>query len=90
MEAIRDGSQSLYLWGWAEYDDVFPGTPRRRTEFCYRIFVMGDPTDATVGNEPGPQKVSFRWHLHNSHNGADGECGTPLRTGSPKNPLLKA
>jgi hypothetical protein len=81
MRAVRDGVQNLYLWGWAEYDDVFPSTPRRRTEFCYRIFVMGDPSN------PAPNKVSFRWSLHKTHNGADGECVQPIKTGSPKNPL---
>jgi hypothetical protein len=80
MTAIRDGGQCLYLWGWAEYDNVFLGTPRRRTEFCYRIFVMGDPSD------PAPNKVSFRWSLHKTHNGADDECMQPIKTGSPKNP----
>jgi hypothetical protein len=78
MIAVRDNTQRLYIWGWAEYDDVFPGTPRHRTEFCYRIFVTGDPTD------PSPGKFSFRWSLHNAHNGADDECLAHIRTTSPK------
>lgn len=27
------------MWGWVEYNDVFPKSPRRRTEFAYRIRV---------------------------------------------------
>jgi hypothetical protein len=26
-----------YLWGWIEYDDIFSGTSRHRTEFCFEI-----------------------------------------------------
>jgi hypothetical protein len=29
--------QFHYLWGWIEYDDIFSGTLRHRTEFCFRI-----------------------------------------------------
>jgi hypothetical protein len=27
----------LFVWGWIDYDDVFEGTPRRRTEFCFDV-----------------------------------------------------
>jgi hypothetical protein len=78
MEAVRDGAKHLYLWGWAEYDDVFIGTPRHRTEFCFKVSVVGDPTN------PAPNMVSFRWSLHNAHNGADDECRSRMKTTSPK------
>jgi hypothetical protein len=30
------GAGDVLIWGWVEYNDVFKGTPRRRTEFCFR------------------------------------------------------
>ena len=32
-----------YVWGWAEYDDVFSGTSRHRTEFCFEVKATRDP-----------------------------------------------
>lgn len=34
----------LYAWGWLEFDDGFPETPRHRLEYCYGVKVEGDPT----------------------------------------------
>jgi hypothetical protein len=31
------------IWGWIEYDDIFPNSPRRRTEFCMIVEVFADP-----------------------------------------------
>jgi hypothetical protein len=38
-----DANFHWYLWGWAEYDDVFSGTPRHRTEFCFEAKPTRDP-----------------------------------------------
>jgi hypothetical protein len=64
----------LYLWGWAEYDDVFPGTERHRTEFCYELLFIA----------PFPSKSSFTHKLHTRYNGAEDECLKPVLTGSRK------
>jgi hypothetical protein len=42
LEQARDGKQFLYLWGSAEYDDIFDNSPRYRTEFCVQVIVAGD------------------------------------------------
>jgi hypothetical protein len=36
LEAVERGKH-VYLWGWITYSDMFKGTPRRLTEFCYEI-----------------------------------------------------
>jgi hypothetical protein len=82
LEAIIAGTQHLYVWGWAEYDDVFEGTPRHRTEFCHKWSVGGDPRN--------PTRVSHRYAVHDKYNGADEECEHPLRTASPKDLGKKA
>jgi hypothetical protein len=63
--------RAYYLFaGWAEYNDVFEGTPRHRVEFCYWVEFEGKP-------EAG--RLEARFHLHGRHNrhcdvedGADG------------------
>jgi len=62
----------LYMWGWAEYNDIYEGTPRHRTEFCYEWSITGDVTNY--------ERLSFRYTLHRKHNGADDECPRPLKT----------
>jgi len=51
---IMHGQRTMYIWGWADYRDIFANTPRRRTEFCNQIL---------VSPIPGPQPrlmVEFR------------------------------
>jgi hypothetical protein len=76
LEEVIEGRAHLYFYGWAEYDDVFQGTARHRTEFCYRIEMGGNPRN--------PKQFSPRWQTHPRYNGADEECEGPLRTVSPK------
>jgi hypothetical protein len=61
----RTRTKWYYLWGWAEYDDVF-STNRHRTEFCYELSVIDDPT---INN---PRNIVFG--VYGRHNGADQEC----------------
>jgi hypothetical protein len=63
-QRVKDGSQRAYMWGWAEYDDIFSNTKRHRTEFCYELLFI----------EPFPQRASFGHLMHRTHNGADDEC----------------
>jgi hypothetical protein len=50
-----------YIWGWAEYRDIFPNTPRRRTEFCVQVIA------SLIGENPPRMMVEFRHHrTHNS------------------------
>lgn len=64
---VANAGDHFYIWGWAEYDDVFDGTQRHRTEFCSKWFVSGDPTNS--------KGVSFRADHHDRYNGHDEECG---------------
>ena len=76
MEDIVAEKKYLHVWGWAEYDDVFEGTPRHRTEVCIRWRVGGNVRD--------PQKFSSRYEIYGRHNGADEECEFPVVTASSK------
>ena len=76
MRAVREGEAHLYVWGWAEYDDVFPGTKRHRTEFCQKWWVGGDLINASKFS------AGFTWY--HQHNGADTECMKPVQTESER------
>jgi hypothetical protein len=65
LDKIKDGELHAYLWGWAEYNDVFPGTPRHRSEFCFEIVVDGDVRT---------ENCQFLFRRHGRHNGCDDEC----------------
>jgi hypothetical protein len=63
------GTHALCVYGAAEYDDVFRGTQRRKTEFCYQIKVMTEPAlDGQCG-------IVFEHYTR--HNGADSDCYRP-------------
>jgi hypothetical protein len=61
------GRRRILIWGWADYNDTFPETPRRRTEFCHEIIVGTDPT-------VGPIERSISASQYRRHNAADDEC----------------
>jgi hypothetical protein len=73
LEDVRMGKKHVYLWGWVEYNDVFDGSKRHRTESCTHLIVAGDPKIHQHGpnNEP---MVPFLYNGHRFFNGADGEC----------------
>jgi hypothetical protein len=53
-----------YAWAWIEYDDVFEGTPRHRTEWCCEI---------TVRRHPVTNEIGIGFPIHGKFNGADGD-----------------
>jgi hypothetical protein len=55
----------LYIWGWIDYDDVFEGTPRHRTEFCF---------DVSPDEVPDKGNTYLRFPTHGRFNGVDGDC----------------
>lgn len=61
-QAGNDGHR-IYVWGWAEYSDIFPGTPRRRTECAYELRV-----------EPTAKGFAFHFEPLDRHNGMDFNC----------------
>jgi hypothetical protein len=62
----QQGTGHIYVWGWVDYDDTFEDTARHRTEFCYKLMIVGDP------NINNPAHISFR--TYREHNGTDTEC----------------
>ena len=76
LEKVKNGKAHAYLWGWADYNDVFLGTSRHRTEFCFEIFVNGDPR---------AEDCQFFFQQHRQHNGTDDEC---LRKPQPGGALM--
>jgi hypothetical protein len=62
LRQVRDLQGKLLIWGWVEYDEIFPGARRHRTEFCYQVAVSGSPAS----------HVGFsQYHMHN---GVDDDC----------------
>ena len=58
------GRGKVYIWGWAEYNDIFENTIRHRTEFCNEIIISSIESD----------KVRIEFRIHTKHNGADEQC----------------
>jgi hypothetical protein len=67
----QHGRKFLYLWGWASYFDVFPGTPRHVTRFAWQVFTVGDPYAFDPTN---PDGLRFQNLIHPEGNCADDEC----------------
>jgi hypothetical protein len=66
--ATQAGRRRIFVWGWADYDDTFAGTPRHRTEFCREIFAV--PGVPLVGHAQQWAGAS----QYGRHNAADDEC----------------
>ncbi len=45
IQSAMDETEFAYIWGGADYDDVFEGTPRRTTRFCLRLMKGNDRPD---------------------------------------------
>jgi hypothetical protein len=70
IKAIGDGKGAIYLWGRAEYNDIFPNTPRHITKYCNKIATVAQ---ANTGGQPSGMVVTFP--THPTGNCADEECG---------------
>jgi len=55
----RQGRQ--FIWGWVEYQDVFPGTPIHVSEFCLEVHLQGE-----LKPDPGAYRILFA--IHGEHN----------------------
>lgn len=64
VRKVINGNGHIYVWGWAEYSDIFEKTPRHRTEFCSDVILY-----MTKDSQIIP-----RFKLHKKYNGADNEC----------------
>ena len=57
----QEGRKFIYLWGWAKYNDVFPGTPRHVTRILLDHFHHWEPKFVYPRNI-GPQSRKPRIH----------------------------
>jgi hypothetical protein len=64
-----DQSHEWYFWGWVEYDDIFIGTTRHRTEFCFQLDRVRLPVTSEFW-------IAFK--PHSRFNAADGDCLRPI------------
>jgi hypothetical protein len=62
-------SVERYLWGWIEYDDIFPGSTRHRTEFCFQIIFE---------RLPATNEGFIRFEPYSRFNAADWDCLRPI------------
>jgi len=67
LDKINPGRKKIYIYGWIDYDDVFPHAERHRTEFCLEIIGVS-PDYMTPAGAP----IAMRHYK--KHNGADDEC----------------
>jgi hypothetical protein len=67
LEAAEAGEEWCF-WGWVEYDDIFEGIFRHRTEFCFRVERMHFPQTGSIAMGLMP---------HSKFNAVDWNC---LRT----------
>jgi hypothetical protein len=66
LEGIEAGKGILYIWGWATYNDVFPGTAKHVTRFAVRLLIGGNPLDSV--------RCTFTFVPLPRYNCSDEEC----------------
>jgi hypothetical protein len=69
MEAIGLDQPKWYLWGWVEYNDIFFGTLRHRTEFCFEI---------ERRRLPATNEFWIGFMPHSRFNAAEEDCLRPI------------
>lgn len=66
LEAIQQGKKFFYIWGWAEYHDMFEGTKKRVTRFCNQLIeIDGNPMMPV--DERNPIQMMFGFHAENNY-----------------------
>ncbi len=66
LAAVKEGRKFFYIWGWAEYHDIFEGTKKRVTRFCNQLIqVDGDP--AFPISDHNPVQMMFGFHGENNY-----------------------
>jgi len=71
VKNVKEGIVNCYFWGWYEYSDEFEGSARHRSEFAFKMNVVGDPFPTGVFFSPEPLQ---------KHNGFDDYCMHKART----------
>ncbi len=73
LQTAGSGQGRIFVWGWTEYNDVFKGTPRHRTEFCNELIVTN------ISQAEGKVTVALHFSLYQRHNCADEDCAKRQR-----------
>ena len=68
---IHNTRKTGLLYGWVEYNDIFSATTRRRTEFCVKVEVTGDPYFVT--DQLGGPSI-FDFATYGPYNATDKQC----------------
>ncbi|HEV2037137.1 MAG TPA: hypothetical protein VGQ96_00910, partial [Candidatus Eremiobacteraceae bacterium] len=70
--AVKRREKRFYIWGWAEYTDIFSNTKPHITRFCNELTgVTGDPL-SHFSSEANNVQLTFS--LHPENNCADEGC----------------
>ena len=64
MSEVVAGVDRWFIWGWADYDDIFNDTKRHRTEFCFEVKARRLPNGQTFVGFP----------MHGRFNATDDDC----------------
>lgn len=67
VAALNEGKVACFIFGWLDYDDTLPNTPRRRLEFCTQV----EPSEAGDGSD------IYRFAATPRHNAMDDDCESP-------------
>jgi hypothetical protein len=62
--AVMKQRKHFYIWGWVKYYESVAKKSFHKTQFCYKITVMGDAT----GKVDRDNIVQWTNHLHKNHN----------------------
>jgi hypothetical protein len=65
ISGMVTGEIQCFVWGWYEYDDVFEGMPRHRTEFAFQL---------GINETLFPRDVGFVEKKFGPFNAVDGQC----------------
>jgi hypothetical protein len=69
--AVQNGTKFFYLWGRADYRDIFEKTPDHVTKFFMHVGIRGDATKAW---DQTSNIVEMIFTNQNRHNCADEDC----------------
>ena len=64
MGQVVAGIDRWFVWGWVDYDGIFEGTPRHRTEFCFEV----------KANMLANGEIFMGFPMHDKFNATDSDC----------------
>jgi hypothetical protein len=66
MEEMRAGHLRMFIWGWAEYNDIFSGEKIHTSKFCREMVI----TDTTREGEK-LTSVAAGFRVYGKYNSSD-------------------